>query len=941
MVSKNDLQQQLIETQKKLAACEEEILTLRETIAGQSTLSEEISSLDFAISHSQILDLIKKAVIATKIDGTIIYWNQQATKIYGWEKEEVIGKNVMELIPTDLSYAEGVAIMELLMKGNTWVGEYTVKNKKGESFKAFVQDSPIMDKSGKTIGIIGVSRDLTEEIETREFIRFQTNLLDSVEQAVVASDVYGNVFYWNRYAEELYGWKKEEILGKPVSILTTDDPEWQEKANTLMENFRSGSSWAGEFLLQHKSGKRFYAYCVNSPIKSEDGEVTGIIVISNDISKELELQREKEFERLNQQALINATTDLIWSVNSKYKLITANTAFVERLKEYTGLEVSAGEFLLKSDFFPVDYIDFWKEKYDRGLKGERLSFEIHVPSMNGIPERWSEATINPILNSQQEIVGVACFGRDITETKIASQRITLSEERFRIMFEAAPLGIALIDSYNGHIYHVNEKFASIAGRTIEELKSIDWMSITHPDDIQEDLDNMKLLNEKKIPGFTMQKRYIKPDGSHVWIQMSIVPIEYREPDNPRHLCMIEDITQMKESIRKIELSNERFNLVAKATNDAIWDWDMVENKVIRLGTGLEKYFGYNSIEASADDDFWSKYVHRDDLTRVLEKRKKILEDVQQSNWSDEYRFLKSNGEYAYVFDKGYIIRDEAGKPVRMIGATQDITEQKKAALLLKELNDTLEKRAHDLERSNAELERFAYVASHDLQEPLRMVSSFLQLLEKKYKGHIDETANKYIHFAVDGAERMKKLIHDLLEYSRAGRSNEEIGDTDMNLVVQEVLETYQTEIQQRNIKVVVDPLPFLPGTQRIQMVQLLQNIIGNAFKYNNSSSPIIEIKSEESETDWQIEVKDNGLGFDTKYSDKIFMIFQRLHNRNEYSGTGIGLAICKKIMELHGGKIHVDSEPGTGSTFYLTFPKIKHSLTDAHNQTNQNSVGGG
>lgn len=910
------------------AALQTEITALRRQLDILHSTTNE-GSTQYNYIQSLIPGLIQQAIIVTDIEGHVIYWNDHATAVYGWTKDEVQGRNVMEFMASDLTYAEGMAIMEQLKNGKAWSGEYTVKHKEGHNFKIFVHDSPLFNAEGQITGIIGVSRDLSEEIKTKEFIRFQTNLLDNVEQAVIATDLNGNVFYWNRFAEKLYGWTKEEMIGKPVGIITTDDPAYQVHGSKLMAEFKKGNSWAGEFLLQNKQGDKFYVYSVNSPIKNSIGELIGIIAVSNDITRQILAQQEKEFERLNQQALINSTTDLIWSVNTNYELITGNNSFIERLKEYTGLLVKPGELLLKTSFFPQDYLDFWKEKYDRGLKGERFSFEIYVPPIGSISERWSEATINPIFNARSEVIGVACYGRDITDAKLAAEAIKQSEERFRIMFEKAPLGIALIDSYTGKILNVNAKFAAIAGRTMEELRLIDWMSITHPDDVQEDLDKMKLLNEKKIPGFTMQKRYIKPDGFYVWIQMSIVPMEHKEGENPRHLCMIEDITQLKESISAIERSNERFNLVAKATNDAIWDWDLVTNKVFRLGTGLEKYFGYNSETASVDNDFWIRYVHPDDLPYVLENRQKILEDPSKTNWADEYWFLKADGQYAFVFDKGYIIRDKDGKAIRMIGATQDITEQKRADLLLKDLNIKLEKRARELEKSNAELERFAYVASHDLQEPLRMISSFLQLFEKKYKGQIDETADKYIHFAVDGAERMKRLIQDLLEYSRAGRSQEELDEVDMNNIVAEVIEMYEPELQKRNAVIEVGRLPILPAARRVQMLQLIQNILGNALKYNQNDRPLINISATETEINWQIAVKDNGLGFDPKYSDKIFLVFQRLHNKEEFSGTGIGLAICKKIMELHGGNIGVTSEPGKGSIFYLTFPKPNNLKTHA------------
>jgi len=203
-----------------------------------------------------------------------------------------------------------------------------------------------------------------------------------------------------------------------------------------------------------------------------------------------------------------------------------------------------------------------------------------------------------------------------------------------------------------------------------------------------------------------------------------------------------------------------------------------------------------------------------------------------------------------------------------------------------------------------------------------MVSSFLKLLEKKYKGQLDDTANKYIHFAVDGADRMKKLILNLLEYSRVGSSDYVIADTDMNEVMDDVLHTFKSALKELDATVtVVSSLPVLPNTRKLQMGQLMQNLVGNALKYHGDAKPIITIDVIENESEWVFTVKDNGIGIDQQYSEKIFIIFQRLHNQDEYSGTGVGLSVCKKIVEKHGGKIWVDSSPGEGSTFFFTYPK--------------------
>jgi len=238
----------------------------------------------------------------------------------------------------------------------------------------------------------------------------------------------------------------------------------------------------------------------------------------------------------------------------------------------------------------------------------------------------------------------------------------------------------------------------------------------------------------------------------------------------------------------------------------------------------------------------------------------------------------------------------------------------------KQTLEQLKKYADELKSSNIELQQFAYVASHDLQEPLRMVSSFLQLLEKKYKNSLDAAAQQYIHFAVDGAERMKKLILDLLAYSRVGSSKEEFCKTNMNQIACEVIDTFRLALQETKGEISVKNLPVINAV-KTQMLQLLQNLVGNAIKYRDNRPPRIEISCDDQKEYWQFRVKDNGIGIEPQYYDKVFEIFQRLHTKGNYSGTGIGLAVCKKIVERHGGKIHVESNSDEGSVFTFTIKK--------------------
>jgi PAS domain S-box-containing protein len=389
----------------------------------------------------------------------------------------------------------------------------------------------------------------------------------------------------------------------------------------------------------------------------------------------------------------------------------------------------------------------------------------------------------------------------------------------------------------------------------------------------------------------------------------------------QYLAIRFDITEKKISDEAIRISNERYNLVAKATNDAIWDWNLETNQVVRAGEGLEKLFGYDPAEADKYDNFWNERTHPDDFERWQQKLKDVASDPLANYWEDEYRFRKADGAYAIVYEKGYIIRNPSGKAIRIIGATQDITKLRENENRLNELNEHLQQNAKELADSNAELEQFAYVASHDLQEPLRMVTGFLTQLERKYSANIDDTGKKYINFAVDGAKRMRHIILDLLEFSRVGRKEGNMENLDLNYLITEIKILFQKQIEEKKATISVEELPAIYA-YKTPIRQVFQNLIGNALKYSKPGIPVkIHISVTELTDQWQFSVSDNGIGINEEYFDKIFVIFQRLHNKDEFSGTGIGLAVTKKVIENHGGKIWVTSEEGKGSTFYFTIKK--------------------
>ncbi len=273
----------------------------------------------------------------------------------------------------------------------------------------------------------------------------------------------------------------------------------------------------------------------------------------------------------------------------------------------------------------------------------------------------------------------------------------------------------------------------------------------------------------------------------------------------------------------------------------------------------------------------------------------------------------------------YVLKDKLG---RLPAAIHRALAEKQLRSERKEAEVNLAKKVEELARSNRDLEQFAYVASHDLQEPLRMVSAYTQLLGERYLGKLDEQADKYIHYAVDGATRMQDLIHDLLRFSRVGREEMTLNLTDCGLVVEQAIKNLKVAIHESGATLKVGRMPILMANDS-QLEQVFQNLIGNAIKFRDGAIPLIAVDAVYKTNEWIFSISDNGIGIAPEHSDVIFSIFQRLHTRTEYSGNGIGLSICKKIIEQHGGKIWLGNHTGPGCTFNFSIPAIENETGDS------------
>ncbi len=835
------------------------------------------------------------AIISKTMEGIIKSWNRGAETMLGYTEKEAIGRRISMIVPKAL-FIEERNIVQRIKKGDH-IDHYETKRlrKDGSLVSVSLSVSPVLDADGNIIGFTKIARDITarkkaedqlKESEQKYRLMVERNLA-----GIYQTTPDGTILACNdAFARKLGYPSHKDLLLKNAGILYFSN----EERNAFIARLRkTGKLKSPEMMLKHRNGSPVY-FVENCSISKnlESGEeiIDGVMI---DITG-----RRKAEQQLRSQyglliALINSTKNIIiFSLDKNYCYTAFNDCHIAEMKKVWNQDIKIGKNLLEYMNLP-EVSALAKRSIDRTLQGESFS---EIQQQPGVDICY-EFTWNPIFQNE-EVTGVTVFIQDISERRKVEAALQKSKAILRNVLDNAPIGIWMLNS-DGHMLFVNKAYCDAIGISEGRFLTVPHYAILYPPEIAA---ACIASDQRAIAGkgpYISNERLLFTDGKVHDVEILKIRISDEQGGNAGLIGLMQDVTERKLSEEKIlqlsqAVEQSPVSIVITDTTGAI---QYVNQKFVDItGYGYEEAIGKNPNILKSGHTSPEEYKQLWDTI------------VSGAEWHGEFQDKKKDGSLYWESAAISPIINAEGIITHFLAIKEDITGRKKSE---EKLKDTI-----------TELEQFAYVASHDLQEPLRMVTSFLTQLEKKYGDVVDEKGKKYIDFAVDGAQRMRQIIQDLLEFSRVGRTDDKLEAVDLNELIKEIQVLFRKQVEEKDAHIHADTLPVI-NDYKTPLRQVFQNLIGNALKYGKKDVPVkIDITVKELKNYWQFAVADNGIGIDKEYFDKIFVIFQRLHNKDVYSGTGIGLALTKKIINKQGGKIWLESEPGKGTTFYFTIKKL-------------------
>ncbi len=857
-----------------------------------------------------LIDNVPDHVYVKDLDSRFLLANVALARHMGIEPpDELIGKTDFDFYPQEMACGFRKDERRVIETGEPVIHQEEASvDREGNRMWFSVAKVPLKDSEGKVTALVGSGRDITELKRVQEALEYESNLLhalmDNIPDAIYFKDARSRFLRVNKAQASALGINDpNDATGK--SDLDFFNSQFAKDAYADEQQIvTTGQPLIGKVeQTRRDDGTTLWVSATKMPIKDADGRVTGLVGISRDIS---ELRRAEEALRNSEalsHSLVESLPQNIFRKDREGRFMFANTNFCASLGEPLDNVLGKTDF----DFFPPELAQKYRDDDEKLMESRQVFEDVERHQTPDGHSMFVHVIKTPVCDSEGEVIGVQGIFWDVTEQKQAEKALRDSEALYHSLVESLPLNVFRKD-LTGRFTFGNRLFRDTIGKPLEEIigkTDYDFFPKQLAEKYRED--DRRVVESGEV--FEDVEQHRRPDGETLYVQVLKAAVRNHAGEITGTQGIFWDVTERKRAEEALAQERYLMNSLMDNLPDNIYFKD-TESRFTKINRALSRHFGLGDPREAlgkTDFDFFTEDHARpafEDEQEVMRSGRPLVAKEERETWTD--------GRIRWASTTKMPLRGGDGKIIGTFGVSRDITDRKFA-------EEELRRTTEELARSNAELEQFAYVASHDLQEPLRMVASYAQLLAKRYRSHLDADADDFIGYVVGGATRMQTLINDLLAYSRVGTRGKPLRPTNAQTALKQALDNLQIAIEDSGAVVTQDPLPEVIGDDT-QLCQLFQNLLGNAIKYRGEYPPQVHVTAKRNATKWVFSVKDNGIGFEPEYAERIFVIFQRLYGATEYPGTGIGLAICKKIVERHGGSIWVESQPGKGSTFYFTMP---------------------
>ena len=723
---------------------------------------------------------------------------------------------------------------------------------------------------------------------------------------VTVYDTAHRMVYVNDAFCALTKYPREELLNRPHNILDSGyhPPEYLDQ---MWNTASSGRIWKGDIRKRAKDGTFFWVDITLVPIADESGKYAQFLATYTHITSVKQLQQSLAENEKRYYDLVQLAPDAIF-LNEGGATTYVNEAGIKMLRAKEPEEIVGRP---PHEFFRTDC----REEFGRHLEmllrePTVIPTHEHVMLATDGTEIHVEMRSVSYVSSGRIIVQAAC--RNISERKTIAHQLQQERDYANAILNSLP-GIFYQYDENMRLRRWNNNLERITGYSPEELNGFDPLNFF--EDEQKELIASRIREVLEKGESSVEADYRLKDGT-------LVPYMFTGVRFDKGFVGVgTDISAAKQVEDSLREALFRFHAAARATKDVLWDWDL-NKRLIWRNENYADFFGKPADKLDPEIPAWFDRIHPEDRERVRSHLNEVWESEQET-WTEEYRYLRGDDTYRDVYIRGYVMRDESGRVVRMLGALQDITERKRTQTQLLSFNAELEERValrtRELQILNQELESFSYSVSHDLRAPLRAISGFVEILAANYADAFDDKGRNYLSRVLAATQRMSDLIDDLLNLSRVTRSEMSRETVNLSLKARSILDNLQHSAPERKVQVVIEDGLTAEGDPRLLLI-MLENLLGNAWKFT-SKTPAAQISFtavQDEDGSPAFAISDNGAGFEMRYANKLFGAFQRLHRATEFPGTGIGLAIVYRVVTRHGGRITAHAELNKGATFRFT-----------------------